>query len=111
MTTPPHATGSIFSPSALVFRRSHRLPTRLPFRPVPAPALIVIIDPVAAAPPSTSSIIIITTCWWWCSIMPPLALDLFRRLLCLSPYKRLTAAEALRHPYFMEGGGVLPPER
>ncbi|MES1916453.1 MAG: hypothetical protein MHM6MM_008268 [Cercozoa sp. M6MM] len=33
----------------------------------------------------------------------PTAVDLFRRLCCLCPSRRLTAAQALQHPYFHSG--------
>jgi len=32
----------------------------------------------------------------------PLAIDLLSKLLCFDPNKRLTAEEALRHPYLKE---------
>jgi mitogen-activated protein kinase 15 len=37
---------------------------------------------------------------------PPEALDLLRRLLCFSPAQRLSAAEALRHPYVASFSGT-----
>lgn len=42
---------------------------------------------------------------------PPAALDLLDRMLTLSPAARITAAEALRHPYFTDGGGPPDPAR
>lgn len=36
-----------------------------------------------------------------CSV-PPLALDLLERLLTFSPHTRITAAQALKHPYFTQ---------
>jgi serine/threonine protein kinase len=33
-------------------------------------------------------------------IKDPLALDLLSKMLCLCPYKRITAREALKHDFF-----------
>jgi len=38
----------------------------------------------------------------WPSLLTPLAADLLMRLLCFSPARRPSAAEALAHPYFSE---------
>jgi serine/threonine protein kinase len=42
------------------------------------------------------------------SSVPPLALDLLERMLTMDPAQRISAAEALRHPYFSEGGRTPP---
>ena len=41
--------------------------------------------------------------------VPPVALDLLEKMLCMNPHNRITAVEALRHPFFGEGGGVADP--
>jgi len=38
----------------------------------------------------------------------PLAMDLLQRMLCLDPVARITAAEALRHPFLRDGDGPVP---
>lgn len=42
---------------------------------------------------------------------PPLAVDLLSRMLAVSPHDRISAAEALRHPFFLEGEGTPAPSR
>ena len=41
---------------------------------------------------------------WWLTFRTPVAIDLLERLLQFDPAKRITAAEALQHPYFTSAG-------
>jgi serine/threonine protein kinase len=43
--------------------------------------------------------------------LPPDALDLLERLLCLDPRRRIRAQEALRHPFFLNAPAPAAPSR
>lgn len=41
--------------------------------------------------------------------LPADALDLLQKLLAMNPRQRITAAEALRHPFFTSAAAPVPP--